>query len=70
MKTNAQIKGILTYLARVEASESPDFNLIAGSHGTDDTVEYGAHDGVAILPGHTNGLKNLFGQIGPGHLVH
>jgi hypothetical protein len=57
-------------LARVEASESPDFNLVARSHSTDDTVEYGANDGVGFLPGHTNGLRNLFGQIGPGHLAH
>ena len=56
--------------ARVEASESADFNPLARSQGTDDTVKYGANDGVAFLPRHLNGLTNLFGQIGPGHLAH
>lgn len=35
----------------------------------DDTVKYGADDGVGFLPGNTNGLTNLLGQIGPGHLA-
>jgi hypothetical protein len=59
-----------TSLARVEASESADFNLVAGSQGTDDTVKYGANDDFGFLPGHLNGLMNLFGQIGSGHLAH
>ena len=54
-------------LAGVEASESADFNLVAGSQGTDDAVKYGANDDVGFLPGHLNGLVNLFGQIGLGH---
>jgi len=57
-------------LARVEASEAADFNLIAGSQGTDDAVEYGADDDVGFLQGHPNGLVKLFGQIGPGHMAH
>jgi hypothetical protein len=57
-------------LARVEASEASDFNLIAGSQGTDDTVKYGADDGVGFLERHPNGLVNLLGQIGPGHVAH
>src|ERR1035441_6700992 len=57
-------------LARVEASESADLNLVPGSQGTDDAVKYGAHDDVGFLQGHPNGLVNLFGQIGPGHLAH
>ena len=57
-------------LARVEASESPDLNLVPGSQGTDDAVKYGADDEVGVLQGHPNGLVNLFGQVGPGHLAH
>jgi hypothetical protein len=57
-------------LARVEASESADLNLVPGSQGTDDAVKYGADDDFGFLPGHPNGLVNLFGQIGPGHLAH
>jgi hypothetical protein len=57
-------------LARVEASESADFNLVAGSQGTDDTVKYGANDDVGFLQGHLNGLRNLSAQLGPDHLVH
>jgi len=57
-------------LARVEPSESADFNLVAGSQGTDDAVKYGANDGVGFLPGHLGGLTNLFSQISPGHLAH
>src|ERR1039457_5829457 len=38
-------------LARVEASESADFNLIASSQGTDDAVKYGANDDVGLVPG-------------------
>src|ERR1039457_5567267 len=55
-------------LARMEASESADFNLVAGSQGADDAVEYGADDDVGFLVGQLNGLVNLFGQFGPGHL--
>src|ERR1019366_5872449 len=36
-------------LARVEASESPDLNLVPGSQGTDDAVKYGADDEVGVL---------------------
>jgi hypothetical protein len=54
----------------VKASESADFNLVAGSQGADDTVKYGANDDVGFLPGHLKGLMNLFGQIGSGHLAH
>jgi hypothetical protein len=54
----------------VEASESADFNLVPGSQRTDDAVKYGANDDVGFLPGCLNGLVNLFGQIGPGHLAH
>jgi hypothetical protein len=36
-------------LAGVESSESPDFNLVAGSQGTDDAVQYGANDNVGFL---------------------
>src|ERR1019366_8660299 len=57
-------------LARVEASESPDLNLVPGSQGTDDAVKYGADDEVGVLQGHPNGLVNLFGQVGPDHLAH
>jgi hypothetical protein len=56
-------------LARVEASEASDFNLLARSQGTDDTVKYGADDGVGLLEWHPNGLVNLFGKIGPDHLT-
>jgi hypothetical protein len=59
-----------TSLARVEASESAYFNLVTGSQGTDDTVKYGANDDVGFLPGHLNGLMNLFGQIGSDQLAH
>jgi len=57
-------------LAHVEASESADFNFVAGSQGTDDTVKYGANDDVGFLPGHLHGLRNLFGQIGSNHLAY
>jgi hypothetical protein len=57
-------------LARVEASVALDFNLIAGSQSTGDTVKYGADDGVGFLQWHLNGLVNLFSQIGPSQLVH
>jgi hypothetical protein len=57
-------------LARAETSESADFNLVAGSQGTDDAVKYGANDDVGFLPGHLGGLTNLFNQISPGHLAH
>jgi hypothetical protein len=53
----------------VEAPESADFNLIAGSQGTHDAVKYTAHNDVRLLPGHLNGAGNLFGKIGPGHLT-
>src|SRR6516164_7601083 len=36
-------------LARVEASESADFNLVPGSQGTDDAVEYGANDNIGFF---------------------
>ena len=54
----------------MEASESANFNLVAGSQGADHVVKYGANNDVGFLPGHPNGLVNLFGQIGPGHLAH
>ena len=57
-------------LARLEASESTDVDLVPGSQGTDDAVEYGADDNVGFLQGHSNGLVDLVGQIGPGHLAH
>jgi hypothetical protein len=57
-------------LARVEPSESADFNLVAGSQGMDDAVKYGANDGVGFLPGHLGGLTNLFSQVSPGHQAH
>lgn len=57
-------------LARVEASESADFNFVVGSQGPDDAVKYGAHDDVGFLQEHPNGLVNLFGQIGSGHQAH
>jgi hypothetical protein len=57
-------------LPRVEASESADLDLVPGSQGTDDAVKYGTDDDVGFLPGHPNGLINLLGQIGPGHLEH
>ena len=56
-------------LACMESSESADFNLVAGSQRTDDAVKYGADDNVGFLPGHLNGVANLVGQIGPGHLA-
>jgi hypothetical protein len=55
-------------LTRVEASESADFNFVAGSHGTDDAVKYGADDNVGFLLGQLSGLTNRFSQISPGHL--
>ena len=57
-------------LARVEASESADLNLVPGSQSPDDAVKYGGDDGVRFLHRQPNGLANLFSQIGPGHLVH
>ena len=57
-------------LPRVEASESADLDLVPRSQGTDDAVKYGANDDVGFLPGYFNGLVNLSGQIGPGHLAH
>src|SRR5450759_719099 len=57
-------------LARVEASESADFHLVAGSKGADDAVKYGANDDGGFLPGDLNGVVNLVGQIGPGHRAH
>jgi Cysteine-rich CPXCG len=54
----------------VEASESADFNFVAGSHGTDDAVKYGADGNVGFLLGQLSGLTNLFSQISPGHLEH
>jgi hypothetical protein len=57
-------------LARVEASESADFHLVAGSKSADDAVKYGADDDVGFLLGQLNDLVNPFGQIGPGHLAH
>src|ERR1019366_777927 len=57
-------------LPRMEASESAELDLVPGSQGTDDAVKYGTDDDVGFLPGHPNGLINLFGQIGPGHLEH
>jgi hypothetical protein len=59
-----------TSLARVEASESADFNLVAGSQSTDDTVKYGTNDDVGFLAGYLYGLINLFGQIGSLHLAY
>ena len=57
-------------LPRVEPSESADLNLAPSSQSTNDAVKYGGHDGVRFLEGHPNGLVNLFGQIGSGHLAH
>jgi hypothetical protein len=57
-------------LARAEASESADLNLIPRSQGTDDAVKYGADDVVGFLQGHPNRLVNLSGQIGPRHLAY
>ena len=57
-------------LARVETSESANLNLVPSSQSTNDAVKYGGHDGVGFLQGRPNGLVNLFGQIGSGHLAH
>ena len=57
-------------LARVETSESANFNLVAGSQRADDAVKYGANNDVGFLHGQLNGLANPFGQIRSGHLVH
>jgi hypothetical protein len=57
-------------LARMEASESADFHLVAGSQGADDAVKYGANDDVGFLLWQLNGLTNLFCQVSPGHLAH
>ena len=57
-------------LAGVKASEPAEFNLIVGSQGLDDAVKYGADDDFGFLQGQPNGVVNLFGQIGPGHLAH
>ena len=59
-----------TALAGVKASEPAEFNLIVGSQGLDDAVKYGADDDFGFLQGQPNGVVNLFGQIGPGHLAH
>ena len=53
----------------VEASESPDFNLVLGSQSADDAVKYGANEDVGFLHRHPNSLANLIGQIGPSHLA-
>jgi hypothetical protein len=55
---------------RPEAAESPDFNLVAGSQGTDNAVEDGDDHDVGFFPGHRRGSGNLFNQIGPGHPAH
>jgi|NGEPerStandDraft_6_1074524.scaffolds.fasta_scaffold21279_3 hypothetical protein len=57
-------------LARVESSESADFNLVPGSQRTDDAIKYGANDNIGFLSGQLSGLTNRFCQIGPGHLEH
>jgi hypothetical protein len=57
----------------VEASESADFNLAAGSKGADDAVKYGANDNVGFLLGQLNGLVWLGKPLRsdrPGHLAH
>jgi hypothetical protein len=54
----------------MEASESADFHLVAGSQSADDTVKYGANDDVGFLLWQLNGLTNFFSQIGSGHLAH
>jgi hypothetical protein len=56
-------------LARAKASESADFNLVAGLQSTGNAIKYDANDDVGFLPGHLNGLANIFGQIGPRHLA-
>jgi len=57
-------------LARVESSESADFNLVPGSQRTNDAIKYGANDNVGFLSGQLSGLTNRFCQISPGHLEH
>lgn len=57
-------------LARMEASESADFHLVARSQSADDTVKYGANDDVGFLLWQLNGLTNFFSQISPSHLAH
>jgi hypothetical protein len=47
-------------LARMEASESADFHLVAGSKGSDYAVKYGANDGVGVLLAQLNDLVHLF----------
>src|SRR5260370_33913480 len=42
-------------LARVEASESADLNLVPGSQGTYDAFKYGTNDDVGFLQGNLNG---------------
>ena len=54
----------------MEASESADFHLVAGSQSADDTVKYGANDDLGFLLWQLNGLTNFFSQISPGHLAH
>jgi hypothetical protein len=54
----------------MESPESADFNLVAGSQGADDAVKYGADDDIGFLVGQLDGLANLFGHVGPGHLAH
>ena len=53
----------------VEASESPDFNLVPGSQSANDAVKYGANEDVGFLHRHPNSLANPIGQIGPSHLA-
>jgi hypothetical protein len=57
-------------LARMEASESADFHLVAGSQSADDAVKYGANDDVGFLLWQLKSVTNFFSQISPGHLAH
>src|SRR5438477_6799195 len=56
-------------LARAEAPESADLDLLAGSQRANDAVENGLHDDLGFLPGHLHDPGDFFNQIGLRHRI-
>src|ERR1039458_483792 len=56
-------------LARAEASESANLDLVAFAQGADDAVEDRLHDDLGLLPGHLHHAGDFFNQISLRHRI-
>src|ERR1017187_2982728 len=56
-------------LARAEAAEPADLDLVSRPQRAHDTVENSLHDDFGFLPGHLHYAGDFFNQIGLGHRI-